>query len=145
MNTSRFLKVMLYVCLSVMALSAKAAMLATIEGKTFLFQVANIKNSNNPNANQIYIMHFGKDTYSYEVVSKQKIVKGNYHYQVLDQYNGIALISCHEIEDDIHTNYTLLLNAENDKAGLYIYKQTSGSINPQQRLNFSYYTILESF
>ena len=90
-------------------------------------------------------MHFGKDTYTFEMVSQQKIIKGNYTYRVLDQNNGIALISCHEIDDDKKTDYTLLLNTENDKSGFYIYKQTNGSINPQKRLNFSYYTILKNF
>ncbi len=125
--------------------SARANLPATIDGKMFLFQAANIQDKNNPNANQIFIMRFGKDTYAYEVVSTQKIIKGNYTYKVLDQHNGIALIACHEIDDDKKTDYTLLLNTENDKSGLYIYKQTDGSISPQKRLNFAYYTILDNF
>lgn len=89
-------------------------------------------------------MHFRKDTYIYEAVSNQKINQGQYTYKVLDQDNGIALITCHEMNDNVKTDYTLLLNTENDKSGLYIYKQTHGSIGPQKRLNFSYYTILEN-
>lgn len=137
-------KFFLFLSLMVIALSAKAVLPNTIDGKTFLFQVANIQHKNNPNANQIFIMHFSKDTYTYEVVSKQKIIKGQYTYKVLDETNGIALISCHEMDNNIKTDYTLLLNTENDKSGLYIYKQTNGSITPQKRLNFSYYTILEN-
>jgi hypothetical protein len=55
---------------------------------------------------------------------------------VLDQNNEIALISCHEIYDEKKTDYTLLLNAEDDKSGLYIYRQTNGSINPQKKAKF---------
>lgn len=138
-------KYIVFLCLTLITLSAKANLPTAITGKTFLFQAANIKNKNNPHANQIFIMHFGKDTYSYEVVNKQKTIKGNYTYKVLDQDNGIALISCHEVNDDKKTDYTLLLNTKNDKSGLYIYKQTRGNISPQERLNFAYYTILENF
>lgn len=124
---------------------ARANLPSDIDGKMFLFQVANIKNGNNPNTNQIYIMHFAKDTYNYEVVSMQKVVQGHYTYQILDPKNEIGLISCHETENGQTTDYTLLLNAENEKTGLYIYKQAHGKILPEQRLNFSYYTILDKF
>jgi hypothetical protein len=137
-----FVKYVTFLCLLTITLTAKAVLPGAIEGKTFVFQTVNIKTTNNPNANEIFLMHFSKDTYAYEMISKQKVIRGNYTYKVLDQDNEIALISCHEIYDGKKTDYTLLLNAENDNAGLYIYKQTNGGINPQKRLNFSYYTIL---
>ncbi|STY31394.1 Uncharacterised protein [Legionella wadsworthii] len=137
-------KFFLFLSLMVIALSAKASLPNKIEGKTFLFRVADIQNKDNPNANQIFVMHFRKDTYTYEAVSNQKINQGQYTYKVLDQDNGIALISCHEMNENVKTDYTLLLNTENDKSGLYIYKQNQGIIGPQKRLNFSYYTILEN-
>ncbi|MDP3561840.1 MAG: hypothetical protein Q8R83_06660 [Legionellaceae bacterium] len=142
MKPKFFIKHIILLCLLTMTFSVRAAIPITIEGKAFLFQVAKIKTENNPNANEIFIMHFNKDTYAYETIGQQKIIKGNYTYKVLDHDNEIALISCHEIYEGKKTDYTLLLNGENDKSGLYIYKQTNGSINPQKRLNFSYYTIL---
>lgn len=144
MKPKFFIKHIIFVYLLTLAFFASAAIPLTIEGKTFFFQISNIKAENNPNANKTFIMHFNKDTYAYETIGKSKIIKGHYTYKVLDQDNEIALILCHEIYDGKKTDYTLLLNAENDKSGLYIYRQTNGSINPQKRLNFSYYTILEN-
>lgn len=43
-------KFFLFLSLMVIALSAKATLPNTIEGKTFLFHVANIQNKDNPNA-----------------------------------------------------------------------------------------------
>ncbi len=113
-----------------------------LDGQTFLFTVDQAPSPDNPNAGFSYLMTFGKETYTYQIIGTGKIIQGRYSYSLraepLNTYLGV--ITATELYDDKKSVYQMVLLPKDQATGLYLYKQSYGAIQPDARLNSARYT-----
>lgn len=117
---------------------------STLNGSTFIFQVVgNYNPKTNPNAFQVYRMSFTKSNYSYVVLSSNQHYSGKYTYQ-RKNVNGVSVgvIRLGESDAGQPTNYTMTLVGDNH-SGYYIYKQATGAIKPNVRMNVAKYYLVD--
>lgn len=111
-----------------------------LTGKILFCHIANMKTKTNPLANQNLLMHFVDDShYLLENLDSNEVVKEAYNYKIIDEENSIALLT---VKNKL-ISYMVVLVPQSKYSGLYIYKQFFGSLKPSQRMNFSFYTIVD--
>jgi len=130
--------------LCVSTLSYAADLPNTLNGSTFIFQVVGDYNpKTNPNAAQVYKMSFTKNKYSYVVLASNQHFNGKYSYQKKN-VNGVSVgvITLGESDAGKATHYSMVLVGDNH-SGYYIYKQTTGAIKPNARMNVAKYYLVD--
>lgn len=144
-NTLHYLKNIFYALTTALiflySVQVSAKMPDDLEGYSIFFEVLGDKSSTNPNASFSYIMHFGDDSYIYQVNNSDTIVKGDYSFST---FQDVAIIDAKEIFNGTSTHYKMILSPELEKDfGLYIYSQYKGPVGENSRQNIGRFTILD--
>ncbi len=139
----RFLLIVSLCLLPIVAVGepVKSLLPSQLEGQTFLFTVDSTPSPDNPNASVSYLMRFAKDTYEYQIIGSGKVLTGKFHYTVYqDKLGPIGVISATELFDGVESTYKMVLVPKNKTTGLYLFKQITGAIKPNVRMNSARYT-----
>ena len=112
----------------------------TIEGREFVNAVDSNYSKQNPNAGTIMKMHFGKETYESDILTKGFKVQGKYRYKKLSK--TIGEIQATELYDGQTTVYSISLACLTDYTGTGVFTQLKGAIKPDQRQNTLRYTMV---
>ena len=124
--------------------SGKPALLPfLLDGKTILFSVDPQAAEDNPNFGKSYRMSFTVSNYSYVLKEERIGVLGHYKYSRYGtRDNPVAHIIAHESYKGEDSDFELVLMPRDEFSGMFLFRQNSGPIKPDRRMNSGHYEFL---